>query len=58
MTTLIPAPNDASWLQELRLKDLQIACRVEAQLAVTLAETGMPLEAVREINWLAEARRY
>ena len=45
-------PSDAAWLAEMRLKDMEIARQEEARLAVMLAETGMPVEAVREILWV------
>ena len=44
--------NDAKWLGHLRLADTVIASQEEAELAVMLAATGMPVEAVRELDWL------
>jgi hypothetical protein len=44
--------NDAKWLGHLRLADTVIADQEEARLAVALAATGMPVEAMREIDWL------
>ena len=46
--------NDARWMGHLRLADTVIASQEEARLAVTLAETGMTVEAVRQVDWLEE----
>lgn len=45
---------DAAWLRELRAADQQIASQDDAELVVMLAQTGMPVEAVREIDWRSD----
>ena len=44
--------RDEEWMAHLRLADTVIAGQEEAELAVMLAATRMPVEAVREIDWL------
>ena len=46
--------NDARWMGHLRLADTVIASQEEAEMAVMLAATGMPVEAVRQVDWLDE----
>jgi hypothetical protein len=46
--------RNAEWMAEVRLADMVIASQEEAGLAVMLAQTGMPVEAVREIDWTEE----
>ena len=42
---------DAAWLRELRAAERLIASQEDAEWVVMLAQTGMPVEAVREIDW-------
>lgn len=51
----MPINFDAAWLRELRAAEQVIASQEDAELVVMLAQAVMPVEAVREIDWMGDA---